>query len=85
MNLIQNGTTLDHTLRNCKQVYPSIKFRHTSTKEIEMIIKTLKTTDAQGYDKICVKILKWSAPFISSPLAYICNKSLETGFFFHPD
>ena len=85
MNLIQNGTTLDHALRHCKQVYPRIKFRHTSTKEIEMIIKTLKTTDAQGYDKICVKILKWSAPFISSPLAYICNKSLETGFFFHPD
>ena len=81
MNLIQNGTTLDHALRNCKQVYPSIKFRHTSTKEIEMIIKTLKTTNAQGYDEISVKILKWSAPFISSPLAYICNKSLETGFF----
>ena len=81
MNLIQNGTTLDHALRNCKQVYPCIKFRHTSTKEIEMIIKTLKTTNAQGYDEISVKILKWSAPFISSLLAYICNKSLETGSF----
>jgi len=81
MNRIQNGMTLDHALRNCKQVYPSIKFSHTSTKEIEMIIKTLKTTNAQGYDEISVKILKWSAPFISSPLAYICNKSFETGFF----
>jgi hypothetical protein len=73
--------TLDHALQNCKQVYPNITFKHTSTKEIEMIIKSLKTTNAQGYDEISVKVLKWSAPFISSPLAYICNKSLETGVF----
>jgi hypothetical protein len=44
------------------------------------MIKSLKTTNAQGYDEISVKILKWSAPFISSPLTYICNKSLETLF-----
>jgi hypothetical protein len=80
-DLLQNGTTLDHALRNCDQMYPSIKFRYTSTKEIEKIINLLKTTNAQGYDEISVKILKWSAPFISSPLAYICNKSFETGCF----
>jgi hypothetical protein len=80
-NLTQNGTTLDHALRNCKQEYPDIKFKHTSIKETEMIIKSLKTTNAQGYDEISVRVLKWSAPFVSSPLAYICNKSLETGVF----
>jgi hypothetical protein len=36
---------------------------------------------SKGYDEIPVKILKSSAPFISSPLAYICNKALETGVF----
>jgi hypothetical protein len=76
----QNGTTLHHALRNCKQVYPCIRFRCTATKEIEKIIKPLRTTNAQGYDDISVKILRWSAPFISSPLTYICNKSLETLF-----
>ena len=80
-NQTQNGTTLHHALQNCEHLYPSIKARYTSANEIEKIIKSLKTTNAQGYDEISVKILKWSAPFISSPLAYIYNKSLETGFF----
>ena len=81
INLKQNGTTLDQALRNCEQLYPNIKYRPTSPNEIEKIINLLKTTNAQGYDEIPVKILKWSAPFISFPLAYICNKSLETGCF----
>ena len=81
MSQIQNGATLHNIPRNCRHLYPNIKFRYTSTKEIEKIIKSLKTKNAQGYDEISVKILKWSAPFISSPLTYICNKSLETGFF----
>jgi hypothetical protein len=71
MSQTQNGTTLHHALRNCKQVCPSIRFRYTSTKEIEQIIKSLKTTNAQEYYEISVKILKWSTPFISSPLTYI--------------
>jgi hypothetical protein len=77
----QNGVTLHHILQNGRYPYPSINFRYTTTKEIEKIIKSLKTKNAQGYDEISVKILKWSAPFISSPLTYICNKSLETGCF----
>jgi len=81
MKLTQNGTTLEKTISNCNQLYPSINFRHTSPKEIEKLIKSLKTTNAQGYDEISTKILKWSAPYISSPLAYICNRSLETGIF----
>ena len=76
MNQIQNGETLHHILRNCRHSYPNIKFRYTSTKEVEKIIKSLKTKNAQGYDEISVKILKWSAPFISTPLTYIYNKSL---------
>jgi hypothetical protein len=81
MNLTHNVTTLDKAIRNSKQLYPSIQFKRTSSKEIEKIIKSLKTTNAQGFDEISARILKWSAPFISSPLAYICNRSLETGIF----
>ena len=58
MNQIQNGETLHHTIRNCRHSYPNIKFRYTSTKEVEKIIKSLKTKNAQGYDEISVKILK---------------------------
>ena len=81
MSQIQNGETLHHILQNCRHSYPNIKFRYTSTKEVEKMIKSLKTKNAQGYDEISVKILKQSAPFISSPLTYIYNKSLETGSF----
>jgi len=80
-NLSQKETTLDKAIRNGEQLYPSIQFRPTSSNEIEKIIKSLKTSNAHGYDEISAKILKWSAPFISSPLAYICNRSLETGTF----
>ena len=56
--------------------FPCIKFRTTSTREIEKIINSLKSKDSFGYDEISTKILKISAPFISSPLRYICNKSI---------
>ena len=59
----------------------SIKFNKTSTKEIEKIINSLKIKESSGYDEISTKILKISAPFISSPLSYICNKSMLSGTF----
>ena len=59
--------------------FPSIKFKNTSTEEIEKIINSLKTKESSGYDENSTKILKISAPFISSPLNYICNKSILSG------
>jgi hypothetical protein len=61
--------------------FPSIKFNNTSTKETEKIINSLKTKESSGYDEISTKILKTSAPFISSPLNYICNKYILSGTF----
>ena len=81
MNLTHNVTTLDKAIRNSKQLYPSIQFKCITSKEIENIIKSLKTTNAQGFDEISAKILKWSAPFISSPLAYICIDLWKLVFF----
>ena len=62
-------------------LYPSIQFKYTSTSEVEKIIKALKPKDAKGYDDIPVKVLKWCAPFISSPMTYIFNKSIQKGIF----
>jgi Notch-like protein len=81
MSQLKKGAPLHYILQNCRYPYPDIKFRYTSTKEIEKIIKSLKTKNAHGYNEISIKILKWSAPFISSPLTYIFNKSLELGSF----
>jgi hypothetical protein len=44
-------------------------------KRIENIIRSLKAKGSHGYDGITTKILKISAPFISSPLSYIFSKS----------
>jgi len=54
--------------------YPSMEWKCTTTKEIDQIIKSLRTKDSYGYNKIYTKILKISCPFISSPINYICNK-----------
>jgi len=55
--------------------YPSMECKCTTTKEIERIIKSLKTTNSYGYDKISTKILKIRCP-LYSPINYICNKML---------
>jgi len=61
--------------------FPSTKFKNTSPKEIKKIINSLKIKESSGYDEVCTKILKISAPFIGSPLSYICNKSMLSGTF----
>ena len=70
-----------NSFHNAEQAYPRINFVNTSTQEIGKIIKSLKTKNSYGYDEISVKILKWSSPYIVSPLTYICNKCLEKGIF----
>jgi Notch-like protein len=44
-------------------------------------MKSLRLLNSHGYDEIYTKILKESAPFISPPLNYICNKSVVSGTF----
>jgi hypothetical protein len=58
-----------------------MSWQYASTYEIEKIIKSLKTKNTAGYDEISNRIIKLSAPFIISPLTYICNAVLSTGVF----
>ncbi len=53
----------------------------TSTHEIDNIIQSLKPKDSHGFDEISTRILKISAPFITSPLTFIFNRVLRTGIF----
>jgi hypothetical protein len=61
--------------------FPNIKLNNTSTKEIERGIKSKRVRNLHGCDGITTKMLKVSAPYISYPLNYICNKSIRSGTF----
>jgi len=87
---IQNKITLDTTnIDMSSQFVKEVdKLRHTTfqskpttTTEIENIIKTLKPNNSYGYNEISIKLFKITAPFISSPLNYICNKVITKGIF----
>jgi hypothetical protein len=46
------------------QSFTNIKMKHTTSGEIENIIRSLKTKNSYGYDEISARILKASAPYI---------------------
>jgi len=58
-----------------------MNFKCFSTKEITSIIKSFKTKNSFSYDEISIKLLKISVTYLSSPLTYICNKSISTVIF----
>ena len=66
---------------NSKTPISSLRFKYTTTYEVNKIIQSLKTKDSYGYDGISSRILKISAPYILSPLTYVINKILSTGIF----
>jgi hypothetical protein len=69
-----NNNNLNYMFQTFKCPFPSITFNYTSIKQIEEIIKSLKTKHSHGHDEIPTKIPKLSASFISYPLTYMCNK-----------
>jgi hypothetical protein len=60
------------------QPFPKLILKKTNCNEIEEIMRLMKPKAVHGYDGISANLIKASAPFISSPLAYIrvCNKSV---------
>jgi hypothetical protein len=61
--------------------FTNIVFHNTSTGETEKIIHSFPWKNSCGYGEISMKIVKISAPFISSPLCRIINTSLNSGVF----
>jgi hypothetical protein len=78
---ITDNSSMQFMLQTSMTQYPNTKHNPISSKEIDKIIKSLKSKNAYGCDEISTKLLKISSPFISSPLNYICNKTLSTGVF----
>jgi hypothetical protein len=77
----ENSNLMFYIRQSFKNPFSQIKFHYSSTTEIESIINSLKKKDSAGYDEISTKILKLIAPYISSPLNHIFNKSLTLGIF----
>jgi len=71
----------NYLITNFDSMFSRINWIHATTYEINKILISLKTKNSYGYDGIPIKILKLSAPFIISPITYICNKSLSSGVF----
>jgi hypothetical protein len=61
--------------------FPKIIIKNITTEEIEKVISSLHSKKSYGYDEISMKILKTSAPYITSPLCYIFNKAVLAGKF----
>jgi hypothetical protein len=64
-----------------KRPFSKLVTTKTSSREIEKIINSLKSSCTQGYDEISNNLLKACKNFISVPLSYICNKMLFEGAF----
>ena len=80
--IYNNCKNLNHfTLNKPTRIFPKIDFKNISSEEIENIIRSLRSKESCGYEEISIKILKISAPFISSPLTYIFNRAMFTGIF----
>ena len=74
-------TSATYLIENNQKSYPNIIWHYASTQEIEKIIRSLKTKDSTGYDEISIRTLRYSLPYIISPLTYICNATLNHGLF----
>jgi len=76
-----NPSTYRYLEQGMGNFSPHLKFKSFSKKEITSIIKSFKTKNSFGYDGISTKVIKISVTYISSPLTFICNKSISIGTF----
>jgi len=72
---------VSYLINSYHQPFPKMSWHNATTHEFEKIIKSLKSKNTGGYDKISTCVLKLSTPYIISPLTYICNAILNTGTF----
>jgi hypothetical protein len=76
-----NKRPMDYLYASFQKPFHNLILKKINCKEIEEVIRTIKLKPANGYDGINSNLIKASAIFISSSLAYIFNKSLSIGIF----
>jgi hypothetical protein len=72
---------INYLANSFRRPFAKISWQYISTYDIDKIIKSLMTKNTCGYDDISAGIIKLTAPFIISPLTYICNAVLSTVIF----
>jgi hypothetical protein len=77
----KNLQALSNLFSVFKKPFPQLTLAPINAKKIKEIIRTIKWKSSCGYDEIPLKILKITAPYIISPLIYLCNKSINCGIF----
>ena len=80
-NMSMNHQALSNLYSVFDKPYPQLNLTLVTAKEIKDIIQSLKWKSSYRYDEVPLKILKISAPYIISPLIYLCNKTITTGTF----
>jgi hypothetical protein len=78
---IKETNPISYLINSFDRPFPKVSWQYASTHEIEKIMKSLKSKNTGECDEISIRILKLSAPFITSPLTYICNAILDSGIF----
>lgn len=74
-NSSQSSLIKSHTSLN------SLVLLETDEREVERIIKELRTDSASGWDGISPKLLKSTSNILVPPITHICNLCLSTGIF----
>jgi len=78
---IKEPNPISYLINSFHRPFPKMSWHYALTYEIEKIIKSLKSKNSGGCDEISTRIPKLSAPYIISPLTYICNAILNTSIF----
>jgi hypothetical protein len=81
MDMVSDKSPMGYLHAHFLQPFQKMAFKPTNHSEIEETIRLVNPKLSSRYDGITVKLLKASAPYIPSPLTYICNKSLSTGIY----
>ena len=74
-----NVNPSNYLINILNSIFLRINWKYVTSYETDKIGKSLKAKNSNGYNEIRTKILKLSAPFITSPFTYTCNKSLSSG------
>ena len=72
---------INYLINSFRRPLPKISWQYAFTYDIKKIVKSLRAKNTCGYEEVCNRIIKLTAPFIISPLTYICSAVLNTGFF----
>ncbi|CAG4986699.1 unnamed protein product [Colias eurytheme] len=80
-NLKRNEKDLAREASHLTGPVHSMVVTNTDSIEVNKLISSLKVDSAPGHDNITTKFIKDFKIYLSEPISYVCNLSLESGVF----